>query len=130
LHSVVYDMIAKVLNTFSYTSTVPSILTTTPVLITEDPTKQMDEKTLTHVSQLKMQMLRTSVKNLVVSIFKDGKLTKLIVNAQRINDFEVEMPKGVRLGYMGHLTYISDEVCKLFEKCSPELDDVLHGICF
>jgi hypothetical protein len=123
-------MIAKVLNTFSYTSTVPSILTTTPVLITEDPTKQMDEKTLTHVSQLKMQMLRTSVKNLVVSIFKDGKLTKLIVNAQRINDFEVEMPKGVRLGYMGHLTYISDEVCKLFEKCSPELDDVLHGICF
>jgi SIT4 phosphatase-associated protein len=28
---------------------------------------------------------------------------------------------------MGHLSYIADEVCKLFEKCAPELDDVLHG---
>lgn len=29
---------------------------------------------------------------------------------------------------MGHLTYISDETCKLFEKCHLELEDELKGI--
>jgi hypothetical protein len=29
---------------------------------------------------------------------------------------------------MGHLTYISDETCKLFEKCGAELESDLHGI--
>lgn len=37
-----------------------------------------------------------------------------------------EQPKGVRIGYMGHLTYVADEVCKIFDRCGAELDDELH----
>lgn len=29
---------------------------------------------------------------------------------------------------MGHLTYISDEVCKLIEKCNVDLGQELGGI--
>lgn len=39
-----------------------------------------------------------------------------------------EKPRSTRLGYMGHLSYISDEVCKLFEKCSEELSSDVHRI--
>ena len=79
-------------------------------------------------------------------IFKDGQLTKRITTAQRQNDTEVYVltqslisnscrhdlfrrasPKGVRLGYMGHLTYISDEVCKLLEKCGADFNMELKG---
>ncbi len=35
--------------------------------------------------------------------------------------------KNARLGYMGHLTYISDEVCKLVEKCATDLEPELSG---
>jgi hypothetical protein len=60
----------------------------------------------------------------------EGEITKKISNAQRQNDFEVEQPKGVRLGYMGHLTYISDEVCKLWEKCADEFPGPATGEFF
>ncbi|KAI8905934.1 SIT4 phosphatase-associated protein-domain-containing protein [Gorgonomyces haynaldii] len=124
LHSVVYDMVAKVLNTFTYTSTLPANPVNGPIPSNEDLPALSDVST---VSQTKLKALRKSVKTLVVTIFKEGRLTAQIVNAQRQNDYEVEQPKGVRLGYMGHLTYISDEVCKLFEKCAAELDDELHA---
>ncbi|KAI8598552.1 SIT4 phosphatase-associated protein-domain-containing protein [Dissophora ornata] len=54
-------------------------------------------------------------RRLTVSIFKDGQLTKRITDAQRLCDSECAQPKGVRLGYMGHLTYIADETVKLLE---------------
>ncbi|KAK5821059.1 SIT4 phosphatase-associated protein-domain-containing protein [Linnemannia elongata] len=54
-------------------------------------------------------------RRLTVSIFKDGQLTKRITDAQRLCDYECAQPKGVRLGYMGHLTYIADETVKLLE---------------
>ncbi|KAF9350175.1 hypothetical protein BGX26_011611 [Mortierella sp. AD094] len=54
-------------------------------------------------------------RRLTISIFKDGRLTKRITDAQRLCDFECAQPKGVRLGYMGHLTYIADETVKLLE---------------
>ncbi|KAF9109133.1 hypothetical protein BGX27_007957 [Mortierella sp. AM989] len=54
-------------------------------------------------------------RRLTISIFKDGQLTKRITDAQRLCDFECAQPKGVRLGYMGHLTYIADETVKLLE---------------
>ncbi|KAG0367781.1 SIT4 phosphatase-associated protein-domain-containing protein [Gamsiella multidivaricata] len=54
-------------------------------------------------------------RRLTISIFKDGQLTKRITDAQRLNDYECAQPKGVRLGYMGHLTYIADETVKLLE---------------
>ncbi|KAL2915930.1 sporulation-induced protein [Polyrhizophydium stewartii] len=131
LHSVVYDMIAKVFNTYSYTSSIPTPLALTgPVPSIADipsPTEASGASAASQSSsQHKMKELRSSVKKLVVSIFKDARLMSQIIEAQHQNDYEVEQPKGVRLGYMGHLTYIADEVCKLFEKCSPELDDELH----
>ncbi|KAF8979145.1 hypothetical protein BGZ46_005763 [Entomortierella lignicola] len=54
-------------------------------------------------------------RRLTISIFRDGQLTKRITDAQRLNDYECAQPKGVRLGYMGHLTYIADETVKLLE---------------
>ncbi|KAF9915210.1 hypothetical protein BX616_006660 [Lobosporangium transversale] len=54
-------------------------------------------------------------RRLTVSMFRDGQLTKRITDAQRLNDYECAQPKGVRLGYMGHLTYIADETVKLLE---------------
>ncbi|KAF9942243.1 hypothetical protein BGZ67_002576 [Mortierella alpina] len=54
-------------------------------------------------------------RRLTISIFKDGHLTKRITDAQRLCDYECSQPKGVRLGYMGHLTYIADETVKLLE---------------
>ncbi|KAG0299318.1 hypothetical protein BGZ98_010144 [Dissophora globulifera] len=54
-------------------------------------------------------------RRLTISIFKDGRLSKRITDAQRLNDYECAQPKGVRLGYMGHLTYIADETVKLLE---------------
>ncbi|KAI8369972.1 SIT4 phosphatase-associated protein-domain-containing protein [Blakeslea trispora] len=54
-------------------------------------------------------------RNLAISILKDGQLTDKIVVAQKANDEECAKPKGIRAGYMGHLTFISDEIMKLFE---------------
>ncbi|KAF9581089.1 hypothetical protein BGW38_002020 [Lunasporangiospora selenospora] len=54
-------------------------------------------------------------RRLTISMFRDGQLTKRITDAQRLCDYECAQPKGVRLGYMGHLTYIADETVKLLE---------------
>ncbi|KAI8064073.1 SIT4 phosphatase-associated protein-domain-containing protein [Thamnidium elegans] len=61
------------------------------------------------------QMNKESNRQLALAIFTQGKLTDKIVEAQVKNDLECAKPKGMRLGYMGHLTFISDEVIKLFE---------------
>ncbi|CAO3699522.1 unnamed protein product [Rhizopus microsporus] len=54
-------------------------------------------------------------RQLAISLLKDGQLTDKIVIAQKANDEECAKPKGMRAGYMGHLTFISDEIMKLFE---------------
>ncbi|KAG0756590.1 hypothetical protein G6F29_011303 [Rhizopus arrhizus] len=54
-------------------------------------------------------------RQLAISILKEGQLTDKIVIAQKANDEECAKPKGMRAGYMGHLTFISDEIMKLFE---------------
>ncbi|RIA90499.1 SIT4 phosphatase-associated protein [Glomus cerebriforme] len=62
-------------------------------------------------------------KALAISVFTDGRLTKRITMAQRLNDSEVELPKGVRLGYMGHLTFIAEEVVKLLDRYAVEIGE-------
>ncbi|CAI2165053.1 12776_t:CDS:10 [Funneliformis geosporum] len=62
-------------------------------------------------------------KTLAISVFTDGHLTKRITMAQRLNDSEVEKPKGVRLGYMGHLTFIAEEVVKLLDNYAVEIGE-------
>ncbi|KAJ1661005.1 sporulation-induced protein [Dispira simplex] len=63
---------------------------------------------------------------LVYSLFKDAGLTHRITSAYRLNQAECEKPKGVRFGYMGHLTGISEEVVRLFERCTSPLLDQLQ----
>ncbi|KAJ1966589.1 sporulation-induced protein [Dispira parvispora] len=63
---------------------------------------------------------------LVYSLFKDAGLTRRITTAYRLNQAECEKPKGVRFGYMGHLTGISEEVVRLFERCTSPLLDQLQ----
>ncbi|TPX65063.1 hypothetical protein SpCBS45565_g05457 [Spizellomyces sp. 'palustris'] len=137
LHSVVYDMIAKVFNTYSYTST--TIASKPPSPFKPEGDVETASRELETVSvpiqtnaimsvEEQMQAVKDVVRKLVLSIFKDGELTKRITKAQRDNDFEVTQPRGVRLGYMGHLTYISDEVCKLLEKCSEDLSQEIGDL--
>ncbi|KAI7866605.1 SIT4 phosphatase-associated protein-domain-containing protein [Spinellus fusiger] len=54
-------------------------------------------------------------RTLAISIFKDGHLTDRMVQVQKENDETCAKPKGMRLGFMGHLTFIADEIIKLFE---------------
>ncbi|KAJ3120837.1 hypothetical protein HK098_004202 [Nowakowskiella sp. JEL0407] len=117
LHSVVYDMVAKVFNTYSFTST---------VTMTRDYDTAEVPRGVWIVEE-RMRQAKEGVKQLVLATFIDGQLTSRITDAQRLNDYEVEQPKGVRLGYMGHLTYIADEVVKLVEKCLEDFGDDLKA---
>ncbi|KAG9290880.1 hypothetical protein G9A89_011030 [Geosiphon pyriformis] len=62
-------------------------------------------------------------KALAISIFTDGQLTKRITVAQNLNEKEVKKSKGIRLGYMGHLTYIAEEVVKLLDRYPVEIGE-------
>ncbi|KAI7872847.1 SIT4 phosphatase-associated protein-domain-containing protein [Spinellus fusiger] len=54
-------------------------------------------------------------RQLTISVLVDGQLTDLIIKGQATNDIESAKFKGTRLGYMGHLTFIADEIVKVFE---------------
>lgn len=56
---------------------------------------------------------------LAINLFDQGRLTQLIVDGQkRCDEYEVE--HGTRIGYMGHLTLISEEVVKFTAVFTPE----------
>jgi SIT4 phosphatase-associated protein len=84
-------------------------------------------------------------RDLVISLFRDGKLLHRIIEAQQLNDDAVSVtvysfseramndleyfsakPKGVRLGYMGHLTQISEDVINAFAHYPPNLAAILR----
>ncbi|RKO97803.1 hypothetical protein CXG81DRAFT_12446, partial [Caulochytrium protostelioides] len=136
MHSVVYDMVAKVFNTYTYTANLlpaePS-----PGTVDEPGANPRDRGSeTTHVEaflradprivEKQLRGVQTAVAGLVLSILIDGGLVDKIMDAQRRNDAYTEQPRGVRLGYMGHLTYIADEVCKLADKCGPDMARVIH----
>lgn len=54
---------------------------------------------------------------LAFDLFETGDITTRIVNGQRESDKTAKM----RLGYMGHLTLIAEEVVKFTERHPPEL---------
>ncbi|KAL4256787.1 SAPS family protein [Pleurotus pulmonarius] len=60
-------------------------------------------------------------RELAVSLFRDARLMHRIVEGQKRNDLECSKPKGVRLGYMGHLTLIAADVITALERFPPEL---------
>lgn len=63
---------------------------------------------------------------LAISLFRDAKLMQRIVGGQKLNDVESTKPKGVRLGYMGHLTLISEDVITALDHFPPDLKQVIE----
>jgi hypothetical protein len=68
-------------------------------------------------------------RHLIESLFCDAHITQRITSAQRRNDMSVEQPKGVRLGFMGHLTFIADQVVRLLERSGKELGPAVAQYC-
>jgi SIT4-associating protein SAP185/190 len=66
---------------------------------------------------------------LAIDLFDTGEITKRIVDGQKRSDEEQQKNK-MRLGYMGHLTLIAEEVVKFTERHPPELlsDSVLAKV--
>ncbi|EJF66213.1 SAPS-domain-containing protein [Dichomitus squalens LYAD-421 SS1] len=60
-------------------------------------------------------------RELTVALFRDARLMHRIIEGSKRNDAESEKPKGVRLGYMGHLTLISEDVIGALEHLPPDL---------
>ncbi|KAL2819516.1 SIT4 phosphatase-associated protein-domain-containing protein [Aspergillus granulosus] len=57
---------------------------------------------------------------LAIDVFETGKITQAIFDGQKRSD-ETQQAKRIRLGYMGHLTLIAEEVVKFSERHPPEL---------
>lgn len=68
-------------------------------------------------------------RSLAVDLFETGNVTMRIVDGQRKSD-EAQEKNKMRLGYMGHLTLIAEEVVKFTERHPPELlsDAVLEKV--
>ncbi|KAL1761338.1 SIT4 phosphatase-associated protein-domain-containing protein [Schizophyllum commune] len=59
-------------------------------------------------------------RELALSLFRDAKLMHRIVEGQKRNDEAAAQPKGVRLGYMGHLTLIAEDVINWLDQLPPD----------
>jgi SIT4-associating protein SAP185/190 len=59
-------------------------------------------------------------RTLAIDLFETGDITVRIVDGQRKSD-EAQEKNRMRLGYMGHLTLIAEEVVKFTERHPPEL---------
>ncbi|KAJ5595269.1 uncharacterized protein N7459_001477 [Penicillium hispanicum] len=57
---------------------------------------------------------------LAINVFETGNITAAIVEGQKRSD-EAQRTKQIRLGYMGHLTLVAEEVVKFSERHPPEL---------
>jgi len=57
---------------------------------------------------------------LAIDVFEHGQVTNAIVEGQKRSD-EAQKTKQIRLGYMGHLTLVAEEVVKFSERHPPEL---------
>ena len=68
-------------------------------------------------------------RTLAIDLFDTGDITARIVDGQRKSD-EAQEKNRMRLGYMGHLTLIAEEVVKFTERHPPELlsDSVLEKV--
>jgi SIT4-associating protein SAP185/190 len=68
-------------------------------------------------------------RTLAIDLFDTGDITSRIVDGQRKSD-EAQQKNRMRLGYMGHLTLIAEEVVKFTERHPPELlsDSVMDKV--
>lgn len=65
-------------------------------------------------------------RELTIALFRDARLMHRIVEGQKKNDAESVKPKGVRLGYMGHLTLMSEDVITALEHYPSELRSMIE----
>lgn len=70
-------------------------------------------------------------KYLAFDLFETGRVTKAIIEGQRRSD-EAQQTKNMRLGYMGHLTLVAEEVVKFGERqardqLSPPVQESIYG---
>ncbi|RHZ72222.1 hypothetical protein CDV55_108477 [Aspergillus turcosus] len=68
-------------------------------------------------------------RSLAIDLFETGRITLAIVAGQKRSD-EAQRTQRIRLGYMGHLTLIAEEVVKFSERHPPELlsPTVMEGV--
>ena len=68
-------------------------------------------------------------RTLAIDVFKTGKITARIVEGQKKSD-ETQAQSKMRLGYMGHLTLIAEEVVKFTERHPPDVlsDTVIEQV--
>ena len=59
-------------------------------------------------------------RELAIDVFKTGRITSRIVEGQKRSD-ETQAASKMRLGYMGHLTLIAEEVVKFTDRHTPDL---------
>ncbi len=68
---------------------------------------------------------------LAFDLFETGRITETIIEGQRRSD-EEQQAKNMRLGYMGHLTLVAEEVVKFGERhprelLSPTVQDYIYS---
>ncbi|EKG13110.1 SIT4 phosphatase-associated protein family [Macrophomina phaseolina MS6] len=66
------------------------------------------------------QMERGYNRALAIDLFETGRITERIIEGQQASD-KSQAETNMRLGYMGHLTLIAEEVVKFTERHPPEL---------
>lgn len=59
-------------------------------------------------------------RSLAIDLFETGRITERIIEGQEASD-KAQAETHMRLGYMGHLTLIAEEVLKFSERHPPEL---------
>ena len=59
-------------------------------------------------------------RHLAIDLFETGNITEQIIEGQKQSD-EAQQKKNMRLGYMGHLTLVAEEVVKFSERHPAEL---------
>ena len=59
-------------------------------------------------------------RNVAIDLFETGNITEQIVEGQKRSD-EAQQKNNMRLGYMGHLTLVAEEVVKFSERYPAEL---------
>jgi SIT4-associating protein SAP185/190 len=59
-------------------------------------------------------------RHVAIDLFETGNITEQIVDGQKRSD-EAQQKKNMRLGYMGHLTLVAEEVVKFSERHPAEL---------
>ncbi|CAK9784162.1 SAPS-domain-containing protein [Cutaneotrichosporon oleaginosum] len=73
------------------------------------------------------QLGKGSNRELVVELFGRTRLISRVIDAQRMNDEQVNSkPPKPRLSYMGHISLIAEELVKFFARCPTDLYEIIR----